>query len=410
MKLLRHAFLLIALFQALVARSEDKPSAAKPSSPETAAKPQEAKDYVRFIEDEKGAQLQTGVSTFRNAQGVTVDLVGAIHVADRTYYEQLNERFKRYDAVLYEMVGGPVEKRARRHKMLAPKVAAESLPPKEGPDKEIKVDGVNKKAPADKPAPKEETIEERVKAIENYIANSDPKLPRPSEPLPDVLNKTPPAEPSQEPDEASEEAGADRLSWLATLFTQMQKALALESQMTVVDYWRPNFVHADMSLTQFFKLQDERNEGFISLWLKAVKTQLANPGAGPANQPGFLKILEILCRSDSCTELKRMVGRTFDGVEALMTGIEGENGTVIIAERNKIALSVLQKQIAGGKKNLAIFYGSAHLQDMQKRLMAMGFARVNHEWLTAWNLPPEPQHEPTASLPPLEAPKPAAKP
>ena len=70
-----------------------------------------------------------------------------------------------------------------------------------------------------------------------------------------------------------------------------------------------------------------------------------------------------------------------------MTGVEGEHGTVIIAERNKIALSVLEKQIAAGKKKLAIFYGSAHLPDMQKRLLAMGFTRVNHEWITAWNLP-----------------------
>ena len=33
-----------------------------------------------------------------------VDLIGAVHVADRKYYEKLNEQFRLYDAVLYELV------------------------------------------------------------------------------------------------------------------------------------------------------------------------------------------------------------------------------------------------------------------------------------------------------------------
>jgi hypothetical protein len=35
---------------------------------------------------------------------VTVDLVSAVHVADEEYYEKLNEEFKNYDVVLYELV------------------------------------------------------------------------------------------------------------------------------------------------------------------------------------------------------------------------------------------------------------------------------------------------------------------
>ena len=30
--------------------------------------------------------------------------MGAIHIGDKTYYEELNRRFRRYDAVLYELV------------------------------------------------------------------------------------------------------------------------------------------------------------------------------------------------------------------------------------------------------------------------------------------------------------------
>jgi hypothetical protein len=108
------------------------------------------------------------------------------------------------------------------------------------------------------------------------------------------------------------------------------------------------------------------------------------------NSPGLLKILEILCRPDSPTELKRLIGRMFDQVEKIMAGMETEQGSVIVTERNKVALEVLKKEIAQGYNHLGIFYGAAHLPDMEKRLMEMGFRREKVEWLTAWDLPPEP--------------------
>ena len=36
--------------------------------------------------------------------GVTVDLIGAIHIGDKAYFEKLDKSFKKYDALLYEMV------------------------------------------------------------------------------------------------------------------------------------------------------------------------------------------------------------------------------------------------------------------------------------------------------------------
>jgi len=37
-------------------------------------------------------------------RNVQVDLIGAVHIGDKEYYAELNEIFKRYDAVLYELV------------------------------------------------------------------------------------------------------------------------------------------------------------------------------------------------------------------------------------------------------------------------------------------------------------------
>lgn len=50
--------------------------------------------------------LRTPIARYRHADGRTVDLVGAIHLADARYYHVLNRTFARYDRVLYEMVDG----------------------------------------------------------------------------------------------------------------------------------------------------------------------------------------------------------------------------------------------------------------------------------------------------------------
>lgn len=61
--------------------------------------------YIRVEESEKAAMLQTAVTRFEK-DGVTVDLIGAVHIADQAYYEALTERFANYDSLLFEMVGG----------------------------------------------------------------------------------------------------------------------------------------------------------------------------------------------------------------------------------------------------------------------------------------------------------------
>lgn len=50
--------------------------------------------------------LDTAVTSFRSAsaEGVTVDLIGAVHIGEREYYAALNRLFDQYDLVLYELV------------------------------------------------------------------------------------------------------------------------------------------------------------------------------------------------------------------------------------------------------------------------------------------------------------------
>lgn len=76
------------------------------------AEPVTAKtDFIRFVENDQGASLQTAIASYVSPTGVIVDLIGAVHIADKNYFDALNHRFKSYDAVLYELVGRPVEQR-----------------------------------------------------------------------------------------------------------------------------------------------------------------------------------------------------------------------------------------------------------------------------------------------------------
>ncbi len=69
-----------------------------------------APHFMRIREDRKGrpVSLDTSVTRYetRNSAGekVKVDLIGAVHIGEKEYYEKLNERFEEYDALLYELV------------------------------------------------------------------------------------------------------------------------------------------------------------------------------------------------------------------------------------------------------------------------------------------------------------------
>lgn len=295
MKILRSSRLAAALLLAMpcsLLRAEEKKT--------------EPPDYIRFEESGKGARLQTAVSRFENAQGVSVELIGAIHIADKAYYDALNSRFKTYEVVLYELVGGQFKDRQETKK-------------------------------------------------------SD---------------------------------SGTRLQWVGWLQEMMRTSLALTGQIEGINYNATNFVHADMGTGEFFGTQETKGESFLGLLLKAWSAQMALSAAGDLpDQPGLAKVLEILCRKDSPTELKRLVGREFDQVEKLMAGIEADGGTVIIGERNRVALEVLDRSLAEGRTKIAIFYGAAHLPDMEKRLDAKGFKKKSTQWMTAWDLPPAPPAE-----------------
>lgn len=62
-------------------------------------------DFLRFVPLPLGhEQLQTAVVHYTGPHGTTVDLVAAVHIADRGYYQQLQKRLDAFPKLLYELI------------------------------------------------------------------------------------------------------------------------------------------------------------------------------------------------------------------------------------------------------------------------------------------------------------------
>ena len=71
--------------------------------------------FIRVTHNDRKSPiaLQTAVVRYvpRDGDGrITVDLVGAVHVGEDSYYQELNKLFQQYDALLYELVAPPDSK------------------------------------------------------------------------------------------------------------------------------------------------------------------------------------------------------------------------------------------------------------------------------------------------------------
>jgi hypothetical protein len=268
-------------------------------------------DWVRLQYGDNGELLglQTAIVRYTRPapaggtpqQPVEVDLIGAVHIADIAYYKQLNERFKQYDALLYELV-----------------------------------------------AP-EGTVVERGR-------------------------------------------GASNAHPIGAMQNGIKSLLELDHQLEQIDYTKPNLVHADMSPDQFLQAMKDRDESFLQMYFRLLGHALAHQSEMTAKGESLdFELFSALFATDRPRRLKIALAKQLAEMESLMIGFGGENGSVIITDRNKAALKMLQQQLAAGKKRLGIFYGAGHLDDMDRRLRKdFGLEPVSITWLTAWNLAAKP--------------------
>ncbi len=316
---------------------EDKPveqgkdATAAATSPSTSGTTNKSAQYLRVRRDaqQEPLALETAISRFVPKQAAAtpgtprpaveyVDLIGAVHVGEPAYYDQLNELFKTYDVVLYELVA------------------------------------------------------------------------------PEGTRVTP-----------GQARAGNPLSFLQNV---MKDVLNLEFQLDGVDYSPANLVHADMSPEEFQKSMADRGESFVSMFfrmmLDSMSVQAKKNGQGAASE---VELLVALIAKDRAYRMKRILAEQFESMEDQMTSLNGPEGSTLITERNKKALSVLKREMEGGKRRIAIFYGAGHLSDMASRLdTEFGLRADSERWLAAWTIErPAAQAAPSTDSP--TANPPAAK-
>ena len=177
---------------------------------------------------------------------------------------------------------------------------------------------------------------------------------------------------------------------IAQLQGFLKDTLNLQFQLDQIDYSAPNFVHADLDAETFTKMQEERGETFAQLMLQQLMKAMTTPppaAMDPAAADEALEdLVRMFTRPDMERQVKLFVAKQLGQMEEHALGLDGPNGSVIVTERNKAAMKVLENVLKDGKKDVAIFYGAAHMPDFAERLSAMGFKPVATEWRMAWDL------------------------
>jgi hypothetical protein len=172
---------------------------------------------------------------------------------------------------------------------------------------------------------------------------------------------------------------------ISLLQNGMKDLLALEFQLKGIDYTRKNMVHADMSPEEFARSMHNRGESAWTMMGRMLAYAMAKENQ--ANEVSGGELLAALFAKDRALSLKRLLAEQFQQSEDALAALEGPKGSTLISGRNKVAADVLRKEIAAGKKRLAIFYGAGHMPDLQKRLRDdFAMKTVNTRWLTAWNM------------------------
>jgi len=166
----------------------------------------------------------------------------------------------------------------------------------------------------------------------------------------------------------------------------LKNSLDLDFQLDDIDYTRDNFRHADMDNDQFEKMQEERGETFEQLMLQQIIKALSDPDIAANQTLDMDDVIKAICRPDGQRQVKVLLARQMDQIDEKAMGLDGPNGSVIITERNRVAMQVLADTLKQGKTSIAIFYGAAHMPDMSRRLENLGFAPVATTWHTAWDL------------------------
>ena len=259
--------------------------------------------------DKRPRALQMSVASYVPAAAdrlLQVDLVGAIHIGDPAYYAGLNERFRDYDVLLYELVapmGGVSSNRLEKRKGI-----------------------------------------------------------------------------------------------LSSTQIGMTKMLDLSFQLDEINYDAANFVHADLTPDELRASMEERGESlYVYFWriFFATLNEYAKDPLGLRD----MQMLSGMLAADQDNSFKVMIAYEMTNLDSVQDILGDDSSNAVIGARNQRAVDVLKREIEAGASRIGIFYGVAHMPDLEERLRdQLGLTWESTEWVDAWQLGDGDRGEPRKNL------------
>lgn len=244
-------------------------------------------------EEERPRALQLGIATYRGS-GTSVDLISAIHIGDKSYYAELNERFREYDVLLFELV-----------------------------------------------APDGASFSKQVTRRKGLLSNAQ---------------------------------------------VGMTKLLDLSFQLDEIDYGQANFVHADLTPAELRQSMADRNESLYTYFWRIFFASVNEYAKDPLGLRD-LQMFSAILRPGESDSLKTIMAYEMTNVEQVQDILGVDADSAIVGARNERAIEVLHEQLDAGARRIGIFYGMAHMPDLENRLVnELGLAYDSTCWVDAWQL------------------------
>ena len=258
--------------------------------------------FVRVATDdnEKPRALQMSIVSYVPANDdriLNVDLVSAIHIGDPSYYAELNDRFRDYDVLLYELV-----------------------------------------------APQDAVASSRLEKRKGFLSGAQ---------------------------------------------IGMTKLLDLSFQLDEIKYDQANFVHADLTPSELRQSMDDRGESLYVYFWRIFFASLDEYAKDPLGLKDW-EVLSVMLDSEQGGSLKTILAYEMANIDQVQDILGEDSDSAVIGARNQRAVDVLQKEIDSGAKHIGVFYGVAHMPDLEERLLnQVGLVYDKTTWLDAWLLRPE---------------------
>lgn len=215
-----------------------------------------------------------------------------------------------------------------------------------------------------------------------------------------------------------EQAGLKREVREATLQARLARALGLALQLEVIQYDRPHFKNSDLTTEQLWQVMQRDaslgpappgQPGLPLLLAGAVERAEGSVGEGLGEMLDILEgaslngvlvhtLVQFIAASPRLqATVKAALIETMGGIQGDLT----ESAYIpedwqalmnfLIKERNTIVLNDVRRLLHEKRPpgTVAIFFGAAHMHDLEARLSAeVGYQPVREEWLTAISINP----------------------